>query len=87
MMRNLGICKIRCSSQYASAQYVEITSSWNIVVDNLVRGKNAVDNWAYTNRLTPNDTYMGLTATLTSKRCILYIYLTNIGTEYFKHAL
>jgi hypothetical protein len=29
---------------------------------------------------------MGRTAPLTSKRCILYIYLTNIGTEYFKHA-
>ena len=27
------------------------------------------------------------TALLTSKRCILYIYSTNIGTEYFKHAL
>ena len=38
------------------------------------------------NRLTPNDPYMGRTATLTSKRCILYIYSTNIGTEYFKHA-
>ena len=24
---------------------------------------------------------------LTSKRCILYIYSTNVGTEYFKHAL
>ena len=30
---------------------------------------------------------MGRTATLTSKRCILYIYSTNIGTEYFKHDL
>ena len=39
------------------------------------------------NRLTPNGTYMGRTAPLTSKRCILYIYSTNIGTEYFKHAL
>ena len=39
------------------------------------------------NRLTPNDTYMGRTAPLTSKRCILYIYSTNIGIEYFKHAL
>ena len=38
-------------------------------------------------RLTPNDSYMGRTAPLTSKRCILYIYSTNIGTEYFKHAL
>ena len=39
------------------------------------------------NRLTPNDPYMGRTAQLTSKRCTLYIYSTNIGTEYFKHAL
>jgi len=39
------------------------------------------------NRLTPNDPYMGRTAPLSSKHCILYIYSTNIGTEYFKHAL
>ena len=39
------------------------------------------------NLLTPNDPYMGRTAPLTSKRCILYIYSTNICTEYFKHAL
>ena len=39
------------------------------------------------NRLTPNDPYMDRTAPLTSKRCILYIYSTNISTEYFKHAL
>ena len=42
---------------------------------------------AHINRLTPNDPYIGRTALLTSKRCILYIYSTNIGTEYFKHAL
>ena len=41
----------------------------------------------YFNRLTPNDPYMGRTAPLTSKRCILHTYSTNIGTEYFKHAL
>ena len=39
------------------------------------------------NRLRPNDPYMGRTAPLTSKRCILYIYSTNVDTEYFKHAL
>ena len=39
------------------------------------------------NRLTSNDPYMGRTAPLTSKHYILYIYSTNIGTEYFKHAL
>jgi hypothetical protein len=36
------------------------------------------------NPLTPNDHYSGRTAPLTSKRYILYIYSTNIGTEYFK---
>ena len=30
---------------------------------------------------------MGRTAPLTSKRFILYIYSTNTGTEYLKHAL
>jgi hypothetical protein len=39
------------------------------------------------NPLTPNDHYSGRTASLTSKRCILYIYSTNIGIEYFKHGI
>jgi len=39
------------------------------------------------NPLTPNDHYSGRTAPLTSKRCILCIYLKNIGTEYFKHCI
>jgi len=39
------------------------------------------------NPLTPNESYRGRTATLTSKRCILYFYSTNIGTEYFKHCI
>ena len=39
------------------------------------------------NPLTPNDPYSGRTAPLTSKRCVLYIYSTNIGTEYFKHGV
>ena len=39
------------------------------------------------NLLTPNDHYGGRTAPLTSKCCILYIYSTNIGTEYFKHGI
>jgi len=37
--------------------------------------------------LTPNDHCSGRTAPLTSKRCILYIYSTNIGTKYFKHGI
>jgi len=39
------------------------------------------------NPLMPNDDYSGRTTLLTSKYCILYIYSTNIGTEYFKHGI
>jgi len=39
------------------------------------------------NPLTPNDPYGGHTASLTSKRFILYIYSTNIGIKYFKHGI
>jgi len=39
------------------------------------------------NLLMPNDHYSGRTAPLTSKRYILYIYSTDIGTEYFKHGI
>ena len=38
------------------------------------------------NLLEPNDIYIRRTAALTSRRYILYIYSTNIHTEYFKHA-
>jgi hypothetical protein len=43
-------------------------------------------NAPFINPLTPNDPYMGRTAPLTSRLCILYIYSTNIRTIYFKHA-
>ena len=39
------------------------------------------------NRLMSDDQYRGRAAPLTSKRCILYIYSTNIGTEYFKTSI
>jgi hypothetical protein len=39
------------------------------------------------NPLTTNDPYSIRTAPLTSKHCILYIYSTNIGTEYLKHRI
>ena len=39
------------------------------------------------NLLTPDDDYSGLTTPLTSKCYILYIYSTNIVTEYFKHGI
>ena len=39
------------------------------------------------NPLMPNDPYSGRTAPLASKRCILYMYSTNIGAEYFKRGI
>jgi hypothetical protein len=46
-----------------------------------------VTNFILINPLKPNDTYRSRTAPITSKRFILYIYSTNIGTEYFKHGI
>jgi len=39
------------------------------------------------NPLPPNDHYSSRNAPLTSKRCILYIYSTNTGNEYFKYGI
>jgi len=44
-----------------------------------------VDPGRYVNPLKPNDLYMRRKVQLTSRCCILYIYSTNIRTEYFKH--
>jgi len=49
--------------------------SWNVAFQTVI------------NPLTPNDPYRGRTAPLTSKLCILYIYSTNTGTEYFIHGI
>jgi len=46
-----------------------------------------VHRHVYINPLTSNDLYISRTAKLTTKHCILHLYSTNIGTEYFKHAL
>ena len=42
--------------------------------------------WKLFDPLMPNDPSMGRTASLTSRRCILYIYSTDIRNECFKHA-
>ena len=53
---------------------------------NLVASTEVHTAWSSFNHLTPNDHFSGRTAPLTSRCCILYIYSTNIRTEYFKHA-
>ena len=47
---------------------------------------NCRPNVGSLNPLAPNGVYIRRTAQLTSRRCILNIYSTNILTEYFKHA-
>jgi len=49
--------------------------------------KYRVEKYMRLNPLKPNEPYSGRTAPLTSKRHILYIYSTNIGTDYFKHVI
>jgi len=39
------------------------------------------------NPLTPIDHFSGRTASVTSKHCILYIYSTNVDTQYLKHGV
>ena len=48
--------------------------------------KKPLNNFQIFNPLASNDVYISRTAQLTSRRCILSIYSTNILTEYFKHA-
>ena len=52
-----------------------------------LRRKKSERNCKSVNPLTSNDHYTGRTASLTSNRCMLYIYSTNIGTEYFKYGI
>jgi hypothetical protein len=50
--------------------------------------QKTVEDWLQCiNPLPPNNPYRGRTTPLTSKCCILYIYSSNIGTEYFKHSI
>ena len=74
---SIKICRGPCPPRAVPVRYHRSTLCGRLFQNNKPRF----------NRLTPNDPYTGRTTPLTSKRCILYIYSTNIGTEYFKHAL
>jgi hypothetical protein len=71
------------ASVYTTYAYGSTSMNISLHQDQLPRTKVVF----FINPLTPNDHYSGRTAPLTSKRCILYIYSTNIGTEYFKHGI
>ena len=69
------------SSTFSTAKKITMKSTAILLV--VLYG---CETWSL-NPLTPNDHYSGRTASLTSKRCVLYIYSTNIGTLYFKHGI
>jgi hypothetical protein len=74
-----------------TAECIDISSCSMIIhVDTDVCKRHATSKqskFGLTNPLTPNDPYSGRTAPLTSKSCIVYIYSTNIGTEFLKHTI
>ena len=61
---------------------------WEMMDDKIPNYLLNTIKWIYRNTKVriKFDHYMGRTAQLTSRCCILYIYSTNIRTEYFKHA-
>ena len=69
----------------AVAQWLRCCATNRKVAGSIPDGVIGIFHWL--NPLTPNDHYSGRTAPLTPKRCILYIYSTNTGTEYFKHGI
>jgi len=96
------ICNIAKSEYYLrhvcpSVRIEQLGSHWTDLYENwhlnIFRKKNYAEKIQFSlksgniNPLTPNGPYRGRTAPLTSKRCILCIYSTNIGTEYFKHGI
>ena len=87
----------RCVLFLTSIHFVLATRHYNICMEILYAVGTEVTSWWRTcwletsrgkfKPLTPNEPCSGRTAPLTSKRCILYIYSTNIGTKYFKHGI
>jgi len=98
---NSGYTRTSCTTHFVttllSVSNLHLNSAGEAEIDDKVIGKTPNTKWMQLeaacddgnsiNLLTPNGDYSGHTALLTSKRCILYIYSTNIGTEYFKHGI
>ena len=81
---------VECHSKIKSTRYI-VASSWIYYRKKkktfVGRRIKCLQFLPVFNPLTLNDHYSGRTAPLTSKRCILYIYSTNTGTEYFKQGI
>jgi len=81
VLEHLQTAFVPCICVRPSITHVQENKKNSIIVYKLIFTLSDI------NPLTPNDPYSGRTAPLTSKRCILYIYLTNTGNEYFKHGI
>ena len=72
------------------SMYEVVISRTKAILTQAFRSCACLVSWATMcclNPLTPNDLYISRTTPLTSKRCILFIYSANVGTEYFKHVV
>jgi len=74
---------VSATKDYATFTFFAFTTR----EDKVYRYWQANTTYYIINPLKSNDPYRGRTAPLTSKRCILYIYSTNIGTAYFKRSI
>jgi hypothetical protein len=71
----------RCLARFSTADFASLTVYFvNIYVKNQQMKQLFIQ---FINPLGPSDPYMGRTAQLTSRSCILNTYSTNIHTEYF----
>ena len=76
----LDVVKFVWRMHWATQTSISVVSNWQVMSSLVLMVLKFIP-------VTPNDDYSGRTAPLTSKRCIVYIYSTNIGTEYFKHGI
>jgi len=92
-VRNIFFSSIKYLPIYGSNNHRNVCGSssyMSVILSDFNKNCNGWTNFlaiSNFNLLTPNDNYSGRTAPLTSKCCILYIYSTNIGTDYFKHGM
>ena len=88
------VLTVKLTVKINDAQQIKMTKNLRNVEHKLLKtsathsfNKTCRQNQLTLNHLTPNDHYSGRNAPLTSKLFILYIYSTNIGTEYFKNGI
>ena len=79
-VRHSVLCSILMAGVWRLAGFLQMTPTPRLIVTSEQAEK-------LINPFMPNDHYSGLTVSLNSKSCILYIYSTNICTEYFKHGI